>query len=117
MGRKKVEPERWQQNSQNFFLWAQESVPSSKDGLTTYQASFVKEQNTESPFYRRYPKHHSEECRTEKPVPENGKNLQPKSNLNYENTFVALTYHHQLSFSTSEVLVTQLDDEINIYVK
>ncbi|NWX42891.1 TEX36 protein, partial [Steatornis caripensis] len=29
MGRRKVEPERRQQNSQNFFLWAHESVPSS----------------------------------------------------------------------------------------
>ncbi|NXX80984.1 TEX36 protein, partial [Urocolius indicus] len=29
MGLRKVEPERQQQNSQNFFLWAHESVPSS----------------------------------------------------------------------------------------
>ncbi|KFP63133.1 Testis-expressed sequence 36 protein, partial [Cariama cristata] len=29
MGRRKVEPERRQQNSQNFFLWVHESVPSS----------------------------------------------------------------------------------------
>ncbi|XP_029887367.1 testis-expressed protein 36 [Aquila chrysaetos chrysaetos] len=77
MGRRKVEPERRQQNSQNFFLWAHESVPSSEDGLTIYQTSFVKDQNTESPFCRRYPKHHSGKCCTDKPVPENEKNLQP----------------------------------------
>ncbi|XP_050567895.1 testis-expressed protein 36 isoform X2 [Cygnus atratus] len=77
MGRRKVEPERRQQNSQNFFLWAHESVPSSEDGLTIYQTSFVKDQNTESPFCRRYPKHHTEESRTDKSAPENGKNMQP----------------------------------------
>ncbi|XP_040463495.1 testis-expressed protein 36 [Falco naumanni] len=77
MGRRKVEPERQQQNSQNFFLWAHDSVPSSEDGLTIYQTSFVKDQNTKSPFCRRYPKHHSEKCGTHKPLPENEKNLQP----------------------------------------
>ncbi|KAM6203861.1 testis-expressed protein 36 [Sarcoramphus papa] len=76
MGRRKVEPERRQQNSQNFFQWAHESVPSSEDGLTIYQTSFVTDQNTESPFCRRYPKHHSEKCCTYKPIPENEKNLQ-----------------------------------------
>ncbi|KAM6306114.1 testis-expressed protein 36 [Aegotheles albertisi] len=79
MGRKKVEPERQQQNSQNFFLWAHESVPSNKDGLTIYQTSFVKYQNTESTFYRRYPKHHSEKWCTGKPVPENEEKLQPNN--------------------------------------
>nr|XP_009479435.1 PREDICTED: testis-expressed sequence 36 protein [Pelecanus crispus] len=73
MGRRKVEPERRQQNSQNFLLWAHESVPSNKDGLTIYQTSFVKEQNTESPFCRRYPKHHSEKRCANKPLPENEK--------------------------------------------
>ncbi|KFP87951.1 Testis-expressed sequence 36 protein, partial [Apaloderma vittatum] len=29
MGRRKVKPERLQQNPQNYFLWAPESVPSS----------------------------------------------------------------------------------------
>ncbi|XP_038037647.2 testis-expressed protein 36 isoform X2 [Anas acuta] len=77
MGRRKVEPERRQQNSQNFFLWAHESVPSSEDGLTIYQTSFVKGQNTESPFCRRYPKHHTKESRTDKSAPENEKNMQP----------------------------------------
>ncbi|XP_075613779.1 testis-expressed protein 36 [Balearica regulorum gibbericeps] len=77
MGRRKVEPERRQQNSQNFFLWAHEAVPSREDGLTVYQTSFVNEQNTESPFCRRYPKHHSEKYCADKPIPENEKNLQP----------------------------------------
>ncbi|XP_009959787.1 PREDICTED: testis-expressed sequence 36 protein, partial [Leptosomus discolor] len=77
MGRRKVEPERRQQNSQNFFLWAHESVPSSKGGLTIYQTSFVKIQNTEGPFCRRYPKHHPEKRRPCKPVPENENSLQP----------------------------------------
>ncbi|XP_068253566.1 testis-expressed protein 36 [Nyctibius grandis] len=77
MGRRKVEPERRQHNSLNFFLWAHESVPSSKDGLTIYQTSFVEDQNTESPIHRRYPKHHSEKWCTAKPVPENEKYLQP----------------------------------------
>ncbi|XP_009474044.1 PREDICTED: testis-expressed sequence 36 protein [Nipponia nippon] len=76
MGRRKVKPERRQQNSRNFFLWAHESVPSNEGGLTIYQTSFVKQQNTESSFCRRYPKHHSEKCCTDKPVPENEKNLQ-----------------------------------------
>ncbi|XP_009505239.1 testis-expressed protein 36 [Phalacrocorax carbo] len=117
MGRRKVEPERQQQNSQNFLQWAHESIPSSKDGLTIYQTSFVKKQNTESPFYRRYPKHHSEKCCTDKPIPENEKNPSSQtSHLNYRNTFVALTYHQSL-FSRSELLVTQMDDEIKICVK
>uniref|UniRef100_A0A8D0ENW4 Domain of unknown function with conserved HDNR motif domain-containing protein n=1 Tax=Strix occidentalis caurina TaxID=311401 RepID=A0A8D0ENW4_STROC len=73
MGRRKVEPERRQQNSQNFFLWAHESVPSGEDGLTIYQTSFVKDLNTEGPFCRWYPKHHSEKCCTDKPVPKNKK--------------------------------------------
>uniref|UniRef100_A0A8C3C811 Testis expressed 36 n=1 Tax=Cairina moschata TaxID=8855 RepID=A0A8C3C811_CAIMO len=77
MGRRKVEPERRQQNSHNFFLWAHESVPSSEDGLTIYQTSFVKDQNTESPFCRRYPKHHTKESHTDKSAPENEKNMQP----------------------------------------
>ncbi|XP_028943212.1 testis-expressed protein 36 [Antrostomus carolinensis] len=77
MGRRKVEPERRQHNSHDFCLWAHESVPSSKDGLTIYQTSFVKYQNTESTFFRRYPKHHLEKRCPDKPVPENEKNLQP----------------------------------------
>ncbi|XP_063195997.1 testis-expressed protein 36 [Chroicocephalus ridibundus] len=77
MGRRKVEPERRQQNSHNFFLWAHEPVPSNDDGLTTYQTSFRKNQNVESPFHRRYPKHHSEKSCTDKAVPENEKQLQP----------------------------------------
>ncbi|KAM6390103.1 testis-expressed protein 36 isoform 2-T2 [Pluvialis apricaria] len=77
MGRRKVEPGRRQQNSHNFLLWAHESVPSNEDGLTTYQTSFMKDQNTESPFCRRYPKHHSEKWCTDKPIPENEKHLQP----------------------------------------
>ncbi|KAM6347386.1 testis-expressed protein 36 [Alca torda] len=77
MGRRKVEPERRQQNSHNFFLWAHEPVPSNEDGLTTYQTSFRKNQNIESPFHRRYPKHHSEKSCTDKAVPENEKQLQP----------------------------------------
>ncbi|XP_013800394.2 testis-expressed protein 36 [Apteryx mantelli] len=77
-GRKKVEPERRQQNSQNFCLWAHESVPSSDDGFTIYQTSFMKDQNTERPFCRRYPKHHLEKCYSDKPIPEGEQNLQPK---------------------------------------
>ncbi|XP_008940569.1 PREDICTED: testis-expressed sequence 36 protein, partial [Merops nubicus] len=60
MGRRKVEPERRQHNSQNFCLWAHTPIPSSRDGFTTYQTSFVGEQNPEGPFCRRYPRHHSE---------------------------------------------------------
>ncbi|XP_074015313.1 testis-expressed protein 36 [Numenius arquata] len=77
MGRRKVEPERRQQNSHNFFLWAHEPVPSNEDGLTTYQTSFMKNENTESPFYRRFPKHHLEKCCTDRALPGNGKQLQP----------------------------------------
>ncbi|XP_065602683.1 testis-expressed protein 36 [Cyrtonyx montezumae] len=77
MGRRKVEPQRRQQNSQNFFQWAPKSVPSSEDGLSIYQTSFLKDKSTEGPFYRRYPKHHSGKSCTDKPVPENEKNVQP----------------------------------------
>ncbi|XP_010142644.1 PREDICTED: testis-expressed sequence 36 protein [Buceros rhinoceros silvestris] len=83
MGRRKVEPERRQQNSQNFLLWAHESVPSTKDGLTMYQTSFVKGQVTESPFCRRYPKHHSEKWCIGKTVPENEKTFSQTNRLNY----------------------------------
>ncbi|XP_009985639.1 PREDICTED: testis-expressed sequence 36 protein [Tauraco erythrolophus] len=110
MGRRKVKPESRQQNSQNFLQWAHESVPSGEDGLTIYQTSFVKDQNTESPFCRRYPKHHSEKWCTDKPVPEEKKHSQT-SHLHYKSTFVALPYHQSL-FSRSELLVTQMDDEI-----
>ncbi|XP_010000173.1 PREDICTED: testis-expressed sequence 36 protein [Chaetura pelagica] len=72
LGRRKVEPERRQHNSQNFFLEAHELVPNSKDGLTTYQTSYVKHENTESTFWRRYPKQHKKWC-TDKPAPETGK--------------------------------------------
>ncbi|KAM6265805.1 testis-expressed protein 36 isoform 1-T1 [Porphyrio hochstetteri] len=77
MGRRKVEPERRQQNSQNFFLWAQESVSSREDCLTIYQTSFMKEQTSKNPFGRRSPEQHSEKCHTEKPIPEEEKTLQP----------------------------------------
>lgn len=83
MGRRKVEPERRQQNSQNFLLWAHESAPSTKDGLTMYQTSFVKGQVTESPFCRRYPKHHSEKWCIGKTVPENEKTCNQTNRLNY----------------------------------
>ncbi|XP_054030583.1 testis-expressed protein 36 [Dryobates pubescens] len=73
MGQRKAEPERGQQNSQNFQLWAHEAVPSSKDGLTIYQTSFVKNQKAEGPFYRRYPKHHSEKWCSGKHAPESEK--------------------------------------------
>ncbi|XP_067995376.1 testis-expressed protein 36 [Melanerpes formicivorus] len=73
MGQRKAEPERRQQNSQNFQLWAHEAVPSSKDGLTIYQTSFVKNQKAEGPFYRRYPKHHSEKWCSGKHAPESEK--------------------------------------------
>ncbi|XP_025971703.1 testis-expressed protein 36 [Dromaius novaehollandiae] len=74
-GRKKVESERRQHNSQNFCLWAHESVPSRDDGFTVYQTSFMKDQNTEHPFCRRYPKHHLEKRCTDKPIPQDEKNL------------------------------------------
>ncbi|XP_010156979.1 PREDICTED: testis-expressed sequence 36 protein, partial [Eurypyga helias] len=77
MGRRKVAPGKRQHNSQNFFLWAHESVPSNEDGLTIYQTSFVNDQNTESPFCRRYPKHHTEKRCADKPTPEKEKHLQP----------------------------------------
>uniref|UniRef100_A0A8V0X5S8 Testis expressed 36 n=1 Tax=Gallus gallus TaxID=9031 RepID=A0A8V0X5S8_CHICK len=63
LGRRKVEPQRRQQNSQNFFEWASESVKRSEDGLTIYQTSFVKDK---SPFSRQYPKHFSEKSCTDK---------------------------------------------------
>ncbi|XP_054238693.1 testis-expressed protein 36 [Indicator indicator] len=77
MGRRKAEPERQQQNSQNFQLWAHEAVPSDKDDLTIYQTSFVKNQKAEGPFYRRYPKHHSEKWCSGKHAPESEKKVQP----------------------------------------
>ncbi|XP_071605761.1 testis-expressed protein 36 [Heliangelus exortis] len=79
MGRRKVDPERQQQNSQNFLLWAHESAPSSKDGLTIYQTSFGRHENTEREFFRRYPKQHSQKCGTDNPVPKNRRKLQPNN--------------------------------------
>ncbi|XP_062491227.1 testis-expressed protein 36 isoform X1 [Pezoporus occidentalis] len=77
LGRRKVEPERRQQNSQNFLQWAHKPVPSKEDGLTIYQTSFMKDKSSESPIYRRYPKQHTEKQCTEKPILEKEKNLQP----------------------------------------
>ncbi|XP_006026650.2 testis-expressed protein 36 [Alligator sinensis] len=68
LGRKKVKPERSQQKSENFFLWAHESIPSSNDGFSIYQTSFTGDQNTERPFCRRYPKQHLERCCIDKPI-------------------------------------------------
>ncbi|XP_021254158.1 testis-expressed protein 36 [Numida meleagris] len=77
MGRRKVEPQRGQQNHKNHFQWASESAPRSEDGITIYQTSFVKVKSTESPFCRHYPNHCSEKSRTDKPVPEIENNMQP----------------------------------------
>ncbi|XP_033917255.1 testis-expressed protein 36 [Melopsittacus undulatus] len=77
LGRRKVEPERRQQNSQNFFQWAHEPVPSKEDGLTIYQTSFMGDKSSESTIYRRYPKEHTEKQCPEKPILEKDKNLQP----------------------------------------
>ncbi|XP_030343059.1 testis-expressed protein 36 isoform X1 [Strigops habroptila] len=77
LGRRKVEPERRQQNSQNFFLWAHEPVPSREDGLTIYQTSFMNGKSSESPIYTRYPKDHTEKQCIENPIPEKERNLQP----------------------------------------
>lgn len=112
MGRRKVEPERRQQNSQNFLLCAYESVPSTKDGLTMYQTSFVKGQVTESPFCRRYPKHHSEKWYIGKTVPENEKNCSQTNHLNYLCSTDSL--HHQSLYSRAELFVPQMEHEINI---
>uniref|UniRef100_A0A7M4ERV8 Testis expressed 36 n=1 Tax=Crocodylus porosus TaxID=8502 RepID=A0A7M4ERV8_CROPO len=68
LGRKKVKPERSQQKSENFFLWAHESIPSSNDGFSIYQTSFTGDQNTERPFCRHYPKQHLERCWIDKPI-------------------------------------------------
>uniref|UniRef100_A0A8C3IZ11 Domain of unknown function with conserved HDNR motif domain-containing protein n=1 Tax=Chrysemys picta bellii TaxID=8478 RepID=A0A8C3IZ11_CHRPI len=75
LGRKKVEPERRQQNSQNFCLWAHEYIPNSHDGFTIYQTSFIGDQDTKRPFCRRYPKQHLERCYIYKSIPENEKHM------------------------------------------
>ncbi|XP_061220114.1 testis-expressed protein 36 isoform X1 [Neopsephotus bourkii] len=77
LGRRKVEPERRQQNSQNFLQWADKPAPSKEDGLTIYQTSFMKGKSSASPVYRQYPKQHTEKQCTEKPILEKEKNLQP----------------------------------------
>ncbi|XP_027511133.1 testis-expressed protein 36 [Corapipo altera] len=80
MGLKKLDPEKQQGSSTNFFEWAHESIPSSEDGLTIYQTSFVideNNENTEGPWFRRFPKHHGTNWCIEQPVLENAKNLQP----------------------------------------
>uniref|UniRef100_A0A669PSI4 Testis expressed 36 n=1 Tax=Phasianus colchicus TaxID=9054 RepID=A0A669PSI4_PHACC len=68
LGRRKVEPQRRQQNSQNFFQWASESVRRSEDGLTIYQTSFVKG-STQSTSQKN--------LALTKPVPQNENNVQP----------------------------------------
>ncbi|XP_075791894.1 testis-expressed protein 36 [Pelodiscus sinensis] len=75
LGRKKIEPERSQQTSQNFCLWAHEYIPSNHDGFTIYQTSFIGHQETERPFCRRYPKQHLERCYIYKSIPENEKQM------------------------------------------
>uniref|UniRef100_A0A8C8R4K0 Testis expressed 36 n=1 Tax=Pelusios castaneus TaxID=367368 RepID=A0A8C8R4K0_9SAUR len=75
LGRKKVEPERRQQNSQNFCLWAHEYIPRSHGGFTIYKTSFMGDQDTERPFCRRYPKQHLERCYIYKSILENEKHI------------------------------------------
>uniref|UniRef100_A0A672TST7 Domain of unknown function with conserved HDNR motif domain-containing protein n=1 Tax=Strigops habroptila TaxID=2489341 RepID=A0A672TST7_STRHB len=99
LGRRKVEPERRQQNSQNFFLWAHEPVPSREDGLTIYQTSFMNGKSSESPIYTRYPKDHTEKQCIENPIPEKERNLQPNKKAPSTSESVVGLYLKQLTAS------------------
>uniref|UniRef100_A0A8C2SMI3 Testis expressed 36 n=1 Tax=Coturnix japonica TaxID=93934 RepID=A0A8C2SMI3_COTJA len=74
LGRRKVEPERRQQNSQNFFQWASESIKRNGDSLTIYQTSFMKDTacslgSSQSTSQKN--------LALTKPVPQNENNVQP----------------------------------------
>ncbi|XP_037760994.1 testis-expressed protein 36 isoform X1 [Chelonia mydas] len=104
VGRKKVEPERRQQNSQNFCLWAHEYIPSSHDGFTIYQTSFIGDQDTRRPFCRRYPKQHLERCYTDTSIPENEKHMS-NHHVNCRTPYLVTTETDQYPFSGSELLL------------
>ncbi|XP_072197066.1 testis-expressed protein 36 [Excalfactoria chinensis] len=74
LGRRKVEPQRRQQNSQNFFQWASESIRRNEDGLTIYQTSFVKDTARSLGSTRSTPQ---KNLALTKPVPQSESNVQP----------------------------------------
>ncbi|XP_075389597.1 testis-expressed protein 36 [Tenrec ecaudatus] len=70
LGRKKTPIEKRQHISKNFNLWACDFVPSCLDGFSNNQISYVYKEGVVVPFFRRFPKHHSETWNTFKCTPE-----------------------------------------------
>ncbi|XP_006880196.1 PREDICTED: testis-expressed sequence 36 protein [Elephantulus edwardii] len=70
LGRKKFSEEIRQHMSRNFNLWACDYVPSCYDGFSNNQISYVYKEAMVIPYFRRFPRHHSEIWSTFKFIPE-----------------------------------------------
>ncbi|XP_072280031.1 testis-expressed protein 36 [Pyxicephalus adspersus] len=74
LGRRKTPHETRQHSSRNFNLWCHGPPPRSSscwNGFTTYDITYRGRQDTETPFCRRYPKHHHERSTCVQDLPEN----------------------------------------------
>ncbi|XP_076980553.1 testis-expressed protein 36 isoform X1 [Tamandua tetradactyla] len=70
LGRKKIPPEKRQQFSRNFNLWACDYIPSCVDGFSNNQISYVYKEAVVVPFFRRFRRHHHELWTTLNFIPE-----------------------------------------------
>ncbi|KAM6186233.1 testis-expressed protein 36 [Rhynchocyon petersi] len=70
LGRKKVSTEKRQHVSRNFNLWACDCVPSCLDGCSNNQISYIYKETVVVPYFRRFPRHHSEIWSNLKLIPE-----------------------------------------------
>nr|XP_040129167.1 testis-expressed protein 36 isoform X2 [Ictidomys tridecemlineatus] len=60
LGRKKIPPDKSQQVSRNFNLWASDYVPSCLDGFSNNQISYVYKEAMMVPNFRRFPRRYNE---------------------------------------------------------
>uniref|UniRef100_A0A8C3X1D9 Testis expressed 36 n=1 Tax=Catagonus wagneri TaxID=51154 RepID=A0A8C3X1D9_9CETA len=60
LGLKKISPEKRQQVSRNFNLWACDYVPSHLDGFSNNQISYVYQEAVVVPLFRRFPRRYNE---------------------------------------------------------
>ncbi|XP_055962677.1 testis-expressed protein 36 [Sorex fumeus] len=75
LGRKKISPEKRQQVSKNFNLWASDYVPSSLDSFSNNQISYGYRETPVVPTYRRFPRGYNEKWSIYKSIHEEKENL------------------------------------------
>uniref|UniRef100_A0A287A011 Testis expressed 36 n=1 Tax=Sus scrofa TaxID=9823 RepID=A0A287A011_PIG len=70
LGLKKISPEKRQQVSRNFNLWACDYIPSCLDGFSNNQISYVYRETVVVPIFRRFPRCYNEIWKTFKFIPQ-----------------------------------------------